>query len=303
MAAVDQVLREDRPAGVDGVGPHPLDDLIQLLGIAQRRHPANPRRDRPQLREIFDRLIHHRPIGLRRAGSGHQPRPRVRCPWRRHTARLAGLPRQGTRQAWGPASRGTADRTTSRRRAASPPTRSGRGPARGRRSSGSGSRHGAARGGRRGSCARRTRRGPPRGRSPSPAPAACSRARTARLRDDARPAEDGRRAGSRRGSPGRPPRQDVLGAVGLEPIDARRDHAVPHFGPIVAAEHLRLDLDPPPMEGAAGLGRDVRRVDLDGRRPHLFDPAVDAEPRTPLRHHGQVLGRRRPDRRSTSGRS
>ncbi len=94
----------------------------------------------------------------------------------------------------------------------------------------------------------------------------------------------------------RPPRQDVLGAVGLEPIDARRDHAVPHFGPIVAAEHLRLDLDPPPMEGAAGLGRDVRRVDLDGRRPHLFDPAVDAEPRTPLRHHGQVLGRRRPDR-------
>ena len=47
---------------------------------------------------------------------------------------------------------------------------------------------------------------------------------------------------------------------------------------------------------ATGFERDVARVDLDGRRPDLLDPSVHAEPRSPLRHHGQFFGRGRADR-------
>ena len=49
------------------------------------------------------------------------------------------------------------------------------------------------------------------------------------------------------------------------------------------------------MELAAGFGRDVDGVDLDGRRSELVDPSGDSGRGPPLCHHGQLLGHGRAD--------
>ena len=58
-------------------------------------------------------------------------------------------------------------------------------------------------------------------------------------------------------------REDLLGAIGLDPVDPGRGHAVPDLGPIVVAERLGLDLDAGAVELAAGRRGHVGGVDLD----------------------------------------
>jgi hypothetical protein len=45
--------------------------------------------------------------------------------------------------------------------------------------------------------------------------------------------------------------QDFLGAIGPDPIDPGRRHAVPDLRPIIVAQGTGLDLDAEPMERAA----------------------------------------------------
>lgn len=57
VAAVDEVFREDFPAGVDGVGMEPGGDFIQFGGVAQGREGANLRVDLSEPEEVGKGLI------------------------------------------------------------------------------------------------------------------------------------------------------------------------------------------------------------------------------------------------------
>ena len=84
-------------------------------------------------------------------------------------------------------------------------------------------------------------------------------------------------------------RQDFLGAIGPDPIDPGRSHAVPDLRPIVVAEDPGLDLDAGTVERAAGRRSQVGGVDLDRVRADVLDPRRHPEGRPPLRHQAHGL--------------
>ena len=296
MTAVDEGLGEDRPACVDRVGPDPLGDGIELRRVAEGRHPAQGGRDRLELLEVGDALIHDRPVG--------QP-----------------VPRQRFDQGFGGDILGVDVEPD----------------ARGCRGVEEGVEGGHPRPGERaaepraGIQHRDLGGGPLADRSPArrgpieravveehEGPVACGphvELDVIGPKGQGLPERFQRVLGGVAPGPavvrhldaaGRDPllglaRQDFLGAVGPDPIDPGRGHAVPDLRPVVVAEGPGLDLDAGTVERAAGLRGHVGGVDLDRVRADVLDPCRQPEGRPPLRHQAHRLAGDAADRAELVG--